>query len=126
MVLALCTPPDVIVGISLGGFVAMRFVAEHPELVRRFVLLSSAHRFSPGGQRMMRANSGRSNQGDFRTLVSETALLFRRLWYNWRLQLKLWLEGIGSPLSETRPRFCVITGNCLDRISRTARSTADA
>lgn len=46
MALAIRTPPDVV-----GGFVAMRFAALHPELVKRLLLLVSAHRFSPAGQR---------------------------------------------------------------------------
>src|ERR1700741_778221 len=53
MAIAIRTPPDVLVGISLGGLVAMRFAAQHPELVRRLVLLVSAYRFSPGGWRLM-------------------------------------------------------------------------
>ena len=44
MALAIRTPPDVV-----GGFVAMRFAALHPELVKRLLLLVSAHRFSPAG-----------------------------------------------------------------------------
>src|SRR3954469_7360049 len=30
-------PPDLVVGISLGGIVAMRFAARHPELVTRLI-----------------------------------------------------------------------------------------
>src|ERR1700752_2419899 len=41
MASAIRTPPDVLVGMSLGGLVAMRFAAQHPELVRRLVLLVS-------------------------------------------------------------------------------------
>jgi pimeloyl-ACP methyl ester carboxylesterase len=93
MATAIRTPPDVVVGISLGGFVAMRFAAQHPELVRRLVLLVSAHRFSPGGLRMMERQFEALERGDFRTLVRENALLFRRPWYNWLLRLKLWKDG---------------------------------
>jgi pimeloyl-ACP methyl ester carboxylesterase len=87
------TPPDVIVGISLGGFVAMRCAAQHPELVRRLVLLASAHRFSPGGWRMLERQVEALERGDFPTLVRENALLFRRPWYNWLVRLKLWKDG---------------------------------
>ena len=31
-------------------------------------------------------------RGDLRTLVRENALLFRRPWYNWLVQLKLWKD----------------------------------
>jgi pimeloyl-ACP methyl ester carboxylesterase len=87
------TPPDVVVGISLGGFVAMRFAAEHPELVKRLVLLVSAHRFSPAGWRRMERQFEALERGDFRTLIYENALLFRRPWYNWLVRLKLWKDG---------------------------------
>jgi len=90
---AISTPPDVVVGISLGGFVAMRFAAQHPELVRRLVLLVSAHRFSPGGWRMMERQFQALERGDLQTLVRENALLFRRPWYNWLVRLKLWKDG---------------------------------
>jgi pimeloyl-ACP methyl ester carboxylesterase len=93
MARAICTPPDVVVGISFGGFVAMRFAAQHPELVRRLVLLVSAHRFSPGGWQMIERQFEALERGDFQTLVRENALLFRRPWYNWLLRLKLWKDG---------------------------------
>ncbi|MBK5294678.1 MAG: alpha/beta hydrolase [Acidobacteriia bacterium] len=93
MALAIRTPPDVLVGMSLGGLVAMRFAAQHPELVRRLVLLVSAHRFSPGGWRMMERQFEALERGDFQTLVRENALLFRRPWYNWLVLLKLWKAG---------------------------------
>ena len=90
---AIRTPPDVVVGISLGGFVAMRLAAQHPELVRRLVLLVSAHRFSPGGWRMMERQFEALERGDFLTLLRENALLFRRPWHNWLVRLKLWKDG---------------------------------
>ena len=90
---AIPTPPDVVVGISFGGFVAMRFAAQHPELVRRLVLLVSAHRFSPDGWRMMESQFQALERGDLQTLVRENALLFRRPWYNWLVRLKLWKDG---------------------------------
>jgi pimeloyl-ACP methyl ester carboxylesterase len=93
MATAIPTPPHLVVGISFGGFVAMRFAAQHPELVRRLVLLVSAHRFSPGGLRMMERQFEALERGDLRTLVHENALLFRRPWYNWLLRLKLWKDG---------------------------------
>jgi len=87
------TPPEVVVGISFGGFVAMRFAAQHPELVKRLVLLVSAHRFSPAGWRIMERQFESLERGDLRALVRENALLFRRPWYNWIVRLKLWTDG---------------------------------
>jgi pimeloyl-ACP methyl ester carboxylesterase len=93
MASAIRTPPDVVLGISFGGLVAMRFAAQHPELVRRLALLVSAHRFSPAGWRMMEGQFEALERADFRTLVRENALLFRRPWYNWLMRLKLWKDG---------------------------------
>jgi pimeloyl-ACP methyl ester carboxylesterase len=90
---ALPETPDVVMGISLGGFVAMRFAARYPELVKSLILLVSAHRFSPGGSRMMERQFAALERGDFPTLVRENALLFRRPWYNWLIRLKLWKDG---------------------------------
>lgn len=89
---ALPKAPDVVVGISFGGFVSMRFAAEYSEFVRRLVLLVSAHRFSPGGRRMMERQFDALERGDFETVVRENALLFRRPWYNWLVWLKLWKD----------------------------------
>lgn len=85
--------PDLVLGISLGGVVALRFAARYPDLVRRLVLLVSAQRFSAGGRRMMERQLVALERGDFPTLVRENALLFRRPWYNWLVRLKLWKEG---------------------------------
>jgi pimeloyl-ACP methyl ester carboxylesterase len=89
MTLAVRTPPDVVVGISFGGFVAMRFAARYPELVRRLVLLS-AHRFSPRGWQMIQRQCEALERRDFKALVRENAVLFRRPWYNWLIRLMLW------------------------------------
>jgi pimeloyl-ACP methyl ester carboxylesterase len=93
MAQAIPTPPEVVVGISFGGFVAMRFAAQHPELVRRLVLLVSAHRFSPEGWRMMERQLEALERGNLQTLIRKNALLFRRPWYNWLVHLKLWKDG---------------------------------
>ena len=93
MALAIRTPPDVVLGISFGGFVAMRFAALHPGLVKKLVLLLSAHRFSPNGQRMMARQLVALERADFQTLVRENALLFRSPIYNWLVRLKVWLNG---------------------------------
>lgn len=90
MASAVPTAPDVLVGISLGGFVAMRFASQHPDLVRRLVLLASAHRFSPGGSRMIENQFGALERADFPALMRDNALLFRRPWFNWLLRVALW------------------------------------
>ncbi len=93
MALAIHTPPDVVVGISFGGIVAMRFAAQHPGLVKRLVLLASAHRFSPNGQQMMARQFAALERRDVRNLVHENASLFRRPLYNWLVRLRLGLLG---------------------------------
>jgi len=76
---AMHTPPDVVVGISLGGMVAVRLAAQHPRLVRRLVLLVSSHRFSPGGRRMMERQFEVLERGDIRTLIRERPAVPRAL-----------------------------------------------
>lgn len=85
--------PDMVLGISLGGMVAMHFAARHPELTRRLVILISAHRFSQSGEHIMERQFRALEQGDLPTLVRENVLQFRRPWFNWLVRLKLWQEG---------------------------------
>ena len=47
------TPVDV-VGISTGGSIALQLAADHPELVRRLVLVSAVHRLSDHGRSTQR------------------------------------------------------------------------
>ncbi len=47
-------PVDVL-GVSTGGSVALQLAADHPRLVRRLVLVSSAARLGPGGRAGQRA-----------------------------------------------------------------------
>jgi pimeloyl-ACP methyl ester carboxylesterase len=93
MAQAVPSPPDVVMGISFGGFVAIRFAAEHPELARRLVLLVSGHRFSAEGQRRVERQMAALERSDLPALIRENALLFRRPWYNGLVRLKLWKEG---------------------------------
>jgi pimeloyl-ACP methyl ester carboxylesterase len=46
-------PVDV-VGVSTGGSIALQLAADHPELVRRLVLVSAAHRLSDEGRNTQR------------------------------------------------------------------------
>jgi pimeloyl-ACP methyl ester carboxylesterase len=84
--------PDLIMGVSFGGFVAQRFAAQHPDLVDRLVIMVSGHRFSEAGWRMMERQFRSLERGDFHVLVKDNALLFRRSWYNGLVRLKLWKD----------------------------------
>jgi pimeloyl-ACP methyl ester carboxylesterase len=84
--------PDLVIGVSFGGFVAQRFAAEHPDLVDRLVLLVSGHRFSEEGWAAMGRQFKALETGNFYSLVTDNVLLFRRPWYNWLVRLKLWKD----------------------------------
>lgn len=86
------TGPATVIGVSFGGFLALRFAAEHPELVEQLVLLVSAHRFSVLGKRMIADQMGYLREGDLYGLVRDNVALFRRPWFNWLARLKLWGE----------------------------------
>jgi pimeloyl-ACP methyl ester carboxylesterase len=90
---ALTAPPEVVVGISFGGLVAIRLAAEHPDLVKRLVTVVTAPRFSSGGRMRVRRQQEALERGDFAALVRENSLLFRRPWYNWTVRVKLWKDG---------------------------------
>jgi pimeloyl-ACP methyl ester carboxylesterase len=89
---ALTRAPDVVMGISLGGFVAQRFAATHPELARKLVLLVSAHHFSAEGQARLERQMAALVRDDIERLIRDNALLFRRPWYNALVRLKLWKD----------------------------------
>lgn len=82
-------PPDLLAGISFGGFAAMRFAARYPQSVRRLLLLVSAHRFSANGERMVARQMEALERKDWRRLVRENGMLFRRPWYNWLVRLSV-------------------------------------
>ena len=82
--------PDLLIGVSFGGFVAQRFAAEHLERFDRLVILVSGHRFSDAGWRMMGRQFEALEAGSIHEFVKDNALLFRRPWYNWLVRLKLW------------------------------------
>lgn len=48
-------PPVDVVGVSTGGSVALQLTADHPDLVRRLVLVSAAARLGPRGRAAQRA-----------------------------------------------------------------------
>jgi pimeloyl-ACP methyl ester carboxylesterase len=43
------------VGVSTGGCIALQLAADHPELARRLVMVSSAHRLGDDGRETQRA-----------------------------------------------------------------------
>ncbi|MDL5353172.1 alpha/beta hydrolase [Microbacterium sp. zg-YB36] len=47
-------PPVDVIGVSTGGSVALQLAVDHPELVRRLVVVSAAHRLSDNGLRVQR------------------------------------------------------------------------
>lgn len=80
----------VIVGISFGGFVAMRFAATYPELTDKLVLLITAHRFSDDGKRKVNRMLELAKSGHFFDLIKEYTLLFHRPWLNLLAGFMLW------------------------------------
>lgn len=59
--------PIDVVGISTGGSVALQLAADHPEAVRRLVLVASACRLGPGGHAGQRRAIEALERGDRRT-----------------------------------------------------------
>lgn len=68
--------PIDVVGTSTGGSIALQLAVDHPELVRRLVLVSSAHRLGDDGRAAQRHTAGRLRAGDVRgaaaTLLGQT------------------------------------------------------
>ena len=84
--------PSIIVGISFGGFVAMRFAAKYPELTERLILLITAHRFSEQGEGKVDRMITLAKQEHFYDLIEEFSLLFRRPWFNLLARFMLWKD----------------------------------
>ncbi|MDP9026534.1 MAG: alpha/beta hydrolase [Actinomycetota bacterium] len=55
LIRATFTGPVDVVGVSTGGSIALQLAADHPELVRRLVMVSSAHRLGDHGRETQRA-----------------------------------------------------------------------
>lgn len=97
----------VIVGISFGGFVAMRFAAKYPELTDQLILLISAHRFSANGERKINRMMDLAKNEHFYDLIKEFNLLFRRPWLNMLAGLILWKNKENS-LRGLKPGAAII------------------
>ena len=46
--------PAHILGVSLGGMIAQQFACDHPEFVKKLILVSSAHHMGPDGLKIAR------------------------------------------------------------------------
>ncbi len=97
------TGKTVIVGVSFGGFVAMRFAAQYPALTEKLVLLISAHTFSAAGKKKIAKMKQLVSEGRYYELLKENTLLFRRWWLNLLARFLLWkdkknkLRSLNSP-----------------------------
>jgi pimeloyl-ACP methyl ester carboxylesterase len=85
--------PELVVGLSFGGFIAMRLAAARPELAPRLLLLASAHAFSPLGWRRIERQRGALAAGDLNRLIRQNAVLFRRPWYNALMHTAILVRG---------------------------------
>jgi pimeloyl-ACP methyl ester carboxylesterase len=96
--------PVACIGVSFGGFVALRLAAQFPGLVDKLVLLIGAHRFSNEGRRRMAEQIRLLREDDLYGLLVANAVLFRRPWLNWlvRLRLRLQRKSLRSSLHDPR------------------------
>ncbi|MBP2641135.1 MAG: uncharacterized protein H6Q66_2086 [Firmicutes bacterium] len=81
-----------VVGISFGGFVAIRFAARYPEMTERLVLLISACQFSVNGKMKVDHMLDLANNEHFYDLIKEYRLLFRRPSFNWLAKFMIWKD----------------------------------
>jgi pimeloyl-ACP methyl ester carboxylesterase len=96
-----------VAGISFGGLVATRLAAEHPEMVRRLILLSTAHRFSEEGRRRVRRQISDAARGDFVAMARPFLTLFRRPWLNVLLRFAIWSGRRSLAEKMNAPQFIV-------------------
>lgn len=71
MILAAFDPPVDVIGVSTGGSIAMQLAIDHPDLVRRLVLYSAAHRLGEDGRRFQRRQAKLAREGRWGTAMAE-------------------------------------------------------
>lgn len=86
-------PVDVI-GISTGGSIALQLAADYPDLVKRLVLVSSAHRLSDRGRSVQGATARLLRSGHPRRAA---ALLLANNAHSWLTQLAFGGAGLLFP-----------------------------
>jgi pimeloyl-ACP methyl ester carboxylesterase len=62
--------PVAVAGISTGGSIAQQLAADHPDVVERLVLLSTACRLGPGGKVLQRRVAARIRRGAHRRALA--------------------------------------------------------
>ncbi|MGH3462351.1 MAG: alpha/beta fold hydrolase [Kribbellaceae bacterium] len=67
-------PADVL-GVSTGGSVALQLAVDHPDLVRRLVVVSAAYRLGPGGRAAQRAVAELLRAGRVRQAAATVAAM---------------------------------------------------
>lgn len=97
--------PVDLIGVSTGGSIAQQFAADHPELVRRLVLHSSAYRLSEAAKAAQLRAGQLARQGNWRAANAELLRLMlpRRGPMRYAAKPLLWLAsllaglGLGAP-----------------------------
>jgi len=106
--------PVAVVGVSTGGSIAQQFAIDHPQLVRRLVLVASACRLAPAGRRMQRDLARFTVAGRPRRAWAATGPALATTTVGGRLYAALlWL--FGSRMSPEDPSDMLVTIEAEDR-----------
>jgi pimeloyl-ACP methyl ester carboxylesterase len=101
------TGPALLVGISFGGFIAMRVAEAHPELVRGLILVSSTGRFSTSGRARIAQQIADLERGDFEGMARPFLALFRRRRLNLMVRFALWLRRRSMSMRLNDPAYVI-------------------
>jgi pimeloyl-ACP methyl ester carboxylesterase len=86
------TEPVDLIGLSTGGSIAQQLAAEHPDTIRRLVLISTACRLGPTGRQMQAAVAAELRAGRNRRAMAVTAAgLMPRI--GWMARGVGWIAG---------------------------------